>query len=297
MKEVVVIDNDIRLDVYLKNNSDISRTKIKEMIKNGNVKVNGKLCKESYKVKNGDIITYKEEYEDISYLKPEKLDIDILYEDEYLAIINKQSGVVVHPAPGNYHNTLSQGLLYYFNDGVSNKDSIRPGIVHRLDKDTSGVMVVAKNDKVHEMLSNMIKNKKAERNYLCLVWGVLKHDSGCIDAPLGRDIKNRQKYMVTDINAKDAVTYFTVLERYKEATLIKCKLKTGRTHQIRVHLNYIGHPVVNDNVYGNRKIFNPSFGQMLHSQSIRFIHPITKKEIYIEAMPPKEFYDILELFK
>ena len=158
-------------------------------------------------------------------------------------------------------------------------------------------MIVAKNDQVHEKLSNMIRKKQVERKYLALVWGVVRHDKGTIDAPIGRDINNRQKYAVTDINSKDSITHFKVIERYKEATLIECTLQTGRTHQIRVHLSYIGHPIVNDEVYSNKKIINKDFGQMLHSKSIKLIHPVTKQELYYEQEPPKEFIEIIEQFK
>ena len=291
-----VKENNIRLDVYIKNNTDYSRSKIQSLIKDGYITVNKKREKESYKVKENDLITISEFEEEITDVIPEKMDLDIVYEDDYLLILNKKSGVVVHPAVGNYNHTLVNGLLYHFNS-LSNKNTIRPGIVHRLDKDTSGLMVVAKDDKTHELLSNMIKNKKVERKYLALVWGVIKHDNGTIDAPIGRDINNRQKFIVTDVNSKESVTHFSVIERLNNATLISCKLETGRTHQIRVHLNYIGHPVVNDPVYGNRKMFNEEFGQMLHSKSIRFIHPITKKELFFEVDAPKEFYNILDNFK
>ncbi len=291
-----VKENNVRLDVYIKNNTDYSRSKIQSLIKDGYITVNEKREKESYKVKENDLITISGFEEEITDVIPEKMDLDIVYEDDYLLILNKKSGVVVHPAVGNYNHTLVNGLLYHFNS-LSNKNTIRPGIVHRLDKDTSGLMVVAKDDKTHELLSNMIKNKKVERKYLALVWGVIKHDNGTIDAPIGRDINNRQKYIVTDINSKESVTHFSVIERFNNATLISCKLETGRTHQIRVHLNYIGHPVVNDPVYGNRKMFNEEFGQMLHSKSIRFIHPITKKELFFEVDAPKEFYNILDNFK
>ena len=223
------------------------------------------------------------------------MDLDIVYEDDYLAIINKKSGVVVHPAVGNYSHTLVNGLMYYFNS-ISKSKSIRPGIVHRLDKDTSGLMVVAKNDSVHEALSNMIRERKLERKYLAVGWGVVRHEKGTIDAPIGRDFNNRQKYTVTDINSKNSITHFRVIERLKEVTLLECKLDTGRTHQIRVHMEYIGHPIVNDPVYGRRKIIN-DFGQMLHSKSIRFIHPVTGKELFFEVLPPKEFESILDSFK
>lgn len=293
--KIVVEESNIRIDKFLSLNTDYSRSKMQKLIKDGDVLVNGDVVSSSYVVKLDDVIEILDMESEEILLEPEKMDIDIVYEDEYLAIINKKSGVVVHPAVGNFSHTLVNGLMYHFNS-TSKTSSIRPGIVHRLDKDTSGLMVVAKNDLVHEKLSNMIKNKEVERCYLALVWGVLMHDKGTIDAPIGRDINNRQKYAVTNVNSKDSITHFMVLERFKDVTLISCKLDTGRTHQIRVHMDYIKHPIVNDPVYGNRKLFN-DFGQMLHSKSIRFIHPITGKELYYEIDAPKEFYEILDNFR
>lgn len=283
-----------RIDTYLGSVTEYSRSKISKAIKDGCVLVNGEKISPSYKVKINDVITITVE-DEVTDLIPEKMDIDIVYEDEYLAVINKKSGIVVHPAAGNYTNTLANGLLYHFNS-ISKNRTIRPGIVHRLDKDTSGLMVVAKDDKTHDLLGEMIKNKEVERLYLALVWGIVSHDRGRIEAPIGRDINNRQQYVVTDINGKDSITNFIVLERYSDTTLIECKLETGRTHQIRVHMNYIGHPVVNDPVYGKRKIIN-SFGQMLHSYKLKFVHPITKETLSFEQEPPLEFNEILDMFK
>lgn len=292
--EIRVNESGTRIDSYLGNNTDYSRTKIAKAIKNDFVLVNGNTTYANYKVKEGDIISVSIPSEEIE-ITPEQMDLDIVYEDKYLAIINKESGVVVHPAVGNYSHTLVNGLMYHFNE-ISKEKSIRPGIVHRLDKDTSGLMIVAKDDKTHELLSNMIKNKEVERKYLALVHEVVSHDKGRIEAPIGRDINDRQKYTVTDLNGKDSITNFTVLERFKKATLIECKLETGRTHQIRVHMNYIGHPIVNDPVYGNRKIIN-DFGQTLHSYSLSFIHPITKENLDFKQDPPKEFIEIVNSFR
>lgn len=292
--EIKVNASGERIDSYLSNVTDYSRTKISKAIKEGSVLVNNTVTSSSYKVKEGDSISISIPEEEIN-IEPEEMNLDILFEDEYLAIINKASGVVVHPAVGNYSHTLVNGLMYHFNK-VSKKHTIRPGIVHRLDKDTSGLMIVAKDDKTHELLSEMIKNRKVDRHYLALVWGIVSHDKGRIEAPIGRDINDRQKYTVTDLNGKDSITNFSVIERYHDVTLIECKLETGRTHQIRVHMNYIGHPIVNDPVYGKRKIIN-NFGQMLHSYSLFFIHPITKKTLSFKQNPPKEFNDILNSFK
>lgn len=292
--EIKVQTNGERIDSYLTKVTDYSRTKIAKAIKDGFVLVNKKEVSSSYKVKENDIISIDIKEEEIDIV-PEKMDIDIVYEDDYLAVINKASGVVVHPAVGNYSHTLVNGLMYHFNN-MSKESSIRPGIVHRLDKDTSGLMIVAKDDKTHELLSDMIKNREVDRHYLALVWGVVSHDRGRIEAPIGRDINDRQKYTVTDLNGKDSITNFSVLERFKEATLIECKLETGRTHQIRVHMNYIGHPIVNDPVYGKRKIIN-DFGQMLHSYSLKFVHPITKEILSFKQDPPSEFNKILDTFR
>ena len=283
-----------RIDSYLSSVTDYSRNKISKAIKEELVFVNDKAVSASYKVKVGDVITFSIKEEEIDVV-PEKMDLDIVYEDEYLAIINKPSGMVVHPALGNYSHTLVNGLLYHFNK-ISNNNSIRPGIVHRLDKDTSGLMIVAKDDKTHELLSDMIKSREIDRRYLALVWGIVSHDRGRIEAPIGRDINNRQQYTVTDINGKDSITNFIVLERLKNVSLLECKLETGRTHQIRVHMNYIGHPIVNDPVYGRRKVIN-DFGQMLHSYKLEFVHPITKKTLSFEQEPPLEFNKILNDFK
>ena len=279
-----------RIDSFLAEELDLSRNKIQKLVKQKLVKVNGKEISNNYLVKMGDSIFVDD---DLNYdISVEAMDIpiDVIYEDDDLLVINKASGMVVHPAPGHYTGTLVNALLYRFQ--LSNKDSIRPGIVHRLDKDTSGVMLVAKNDKTHDALSKMIANKEVERHYLAIVDGVIKHDTGTIDAPIGRDANNRQKMAVTDVHGKDAITHFRVLETFSNHTLVECILETGRTHQIRVHMAYIGHPVSNDPMYGYGK--STEFGQMLHSKSIRFIHPVTKEELFFEVEPPKEFLEFLE---
>ena len=289
--EIKVEKNNIRLDNFLKDELDISRSKVQKLIKDGRILVNDKEANSNYLVKENDVIQVSDDLSFEIHIEPEDIPIDVVYEDEYLLIVNKKSGMVVHPAPGNYSGTLVNALMGRFK--LSNKDNIRPGIVHRIDKDTSGLLVVAKTDEVHDKLSEMIKNKEVERIYIALVEGVINHETGTIDAPIGRDIVNRQKMMVTDINSKDAITHFRVLKRYSDKTLIECKLETGRTHQIRVHMAYINHPIVNDPVYGKSKK-TTSFGQMLHSKSIRFIHPITKKELYFESELPEEFKNYLD---
>ena len=279
-----------RIDSYLAKELNISRSKVQKLIKQGLVTVNEKVVSSNYIVKCGDFISVNDDLDYEISVEAEDIDIDVVYEDSDLLVINKASGMVVHPAPGHYSHTLVNALLYRFQ--ISGGEKYRPGIVHRLDKDTSGLMLVAKNEKTHEKLSRMIANKEVERHYLAIVDGVIKHDTGTIDAPIGRDANNRQKMAVTDVHGKEAVTHFRVLEIFSNHTLVECILETGRTHQIRVHMAYIGHPVSNDPLYGRGK--STEFGQMLHSKSIKFKHPTTGKEMFFEVDPPKEFLEKIE---
>ena len=295
--EIKVVGSDnLRIDKYLMNNTDYSRSKIKKMIDSENILVNDKVIKASYVVKDNDMIVINEEDENIDIV-PENIPLDIVYEDDYLLVVNKPSGMVVHPAPGNYSGTLVNALMYHCNKLSSVNGSIRPGIVHRIDADTSGLLLVAKNDMVHNDLAKQIETKSVTRKYVCLVHGVIMEDTATIDAPIGRDINNRKKMCVTGDNSKDAVTHIRVLERYKDATLIECILETGRTHQIRVHMNYINHPVVNDPVYGYKRLDDKDFGQMLHAKEIGFVHPVTQEFMDFKVEPPKKFYEILEIYK
>lgn len=291
--ELVVNKSGERLDSYLASSLDLSRSKIQKLIKENKILVNGKNVNSSYTVKENDNVIVNDDLDFTIDIEPENIDIDVIYEDDYLAIINKKSGMVVHPAPGNYTGTLVNALLYRFN--YLSNNTIRPGIVHRIDKDTTGLLVVAKDDKTHELLSDMLKRKDIKRTYWAIVDGIIPHATGTIDAPIGRDINNREKMCVTDINSKDAITHFKVLKRFKNTnqTLIECNLDTGRTHQIRVHMAYIGYPIYNDPVYGKRKK-TTSFGQFLHSKKISFIHPITHELIEKEVDLPKEFKEYLE---
>lgn len=280
-----------RLDQFLAKKMDVSRSKIQKLISEGKVLVDGKTVSASFLVDYENDIEVNDELNYEITVEKENISLDIVYEDDYLLIVNKKSGMVVHPAAGNYSGTLVNALLYRF-DLKGGSEKYRPGIVHRIDKDTSGLMVVAKDEKTHELLSEMIKNKEVERKYIAIVEGVIPHETGTIDAPIGRDINNRQKMAVTSVNGKDSITHFRVLERFSKYTLIECTLETGRTHQIRVHMAYIGYPIVNDPVYGRSKN-TTEYGQYLHSKSIRFIHPITKKEIYFETDMPLEFKEFL----
>lgn len=291
--EIKVKESDIRLDNYLSKALDESRSQITKQIKNKNVLVNGKTTKTGYILKNGDIIDVDFKKEDLNVL-PEKMDLDIVYEDDDVIVVNKANGIVVHPAPGNYHGTLVNGLLHHTSLSDINGD-IRPGIVHRIDAYTTGLLMIAKNNKAHEILSKELHDKKTKRKYIALVWGNIKNDTGTIDAPIGRSIKDRKK-MAINKDGKNAVTHFKVLKRYKDATLIELKLETGRTHQIRVHMDYINHPVVNDPVYGGKKLIDET-GQCLHAKMIGFTHPTTGKYMEFESPIPKEFENILKKFE
>lgn len=297
MEIKVTEEENIRIDKYLMNNTEMSRSKIQKLISDGNILVNNMIVKASYLVKLDDIIFIGQVDEDVDIV-PENIYLDIVYEDEYLLVVNKPSGMVVHPAPGNYSGTLVNALMYHCNNNLSSVNgTIRPGIVHRIDADTSGLLLVAKNDIVHNDLAKQISQKSVKRKYICLVHGVILEDSATIDAPIGRDVNNRKKMCVTGDNSKEAITHIRVLERYHDSTLIECVLETGRTHQIRVHMNYINHPVVNDPVYGYNKMDDKEFGQMLHAKEIGFVHPVTKEFLDFKVDPPKKFYEILEKYK
>lgn len=291
MKIVVNDEVNLRIDKYLASITDYSRELISKMLSDGYILVNDNNVKGSYKVNVGDIITIKEGYVKEMNVKPQKMSLEIVYEDDYLMVINKPSGLVVHPGNGNYDNTLVNGLMYYTNNLSDIGEDFRPGIVHRLDKDTSGLMLVAKDNKTHELLADDFKNKRIHREYVALLDGVLPENSAIIDAPLARSSENYQK-MTVKAGGKRAVTHLEVIKKYKEYTLVRLVLETGRTHQIRVHMAYIGYPVHNDPVYNKRK--SDEFGQFLHSEYLKFIHPITKKELEFRANLPEEFQKFLD---
>ena len=279
-----------RIDKYLAEELGISRSTVKKMIDEGFVLVDGKEVKASLILSEADELFVKDGFIKEASFEAEDIPINIVYEDDDLLVINKKSGMVVHPGNGNTSGTLVNALMHYTKN-LSNKEAFRPGIVHRIDKDTSGLMLVAKNDKAHDILAEGFKNKTIKREYIALVCGVIGEDSGVIDAPIGRDAKDRKKMCVTSENSKKAVTHFKVLKRYEHYTLLRLILDTGRTHQIRVHMKYIGHPVYNDPVYG--KAYN-DFGQFLHSASIDFEQPTTHEHLHFECDVPKEFQDFLD---
>lgn len=281
-----------RIDKFLTNKLDnLSRSTIKKLILDGKVLVNQQIIKASYSLKVDDLI----EIIDVNFAEteiiPTKMDLDIVYEDNDVLVVNKPSGMVVHPAPGHYQDTLVNGLLWHIKNLSDINGEMRPGIVHRIDKDTSGLLMVAKNNYAHEILAKELQAKDTFREYIALVEGVINNKRGRINAPIGRDKTNRLKMAVT-ASGKEAITNFEVLETFSDCTLIKCILETGRTHQIRVHLQYINHPVVNDFVYGSAE--GNDFGQFLHAKSLGFTHPRTKEWMEFNAPLPKEFNDYLE---
>ena len=289
--ELVVEKENERLDKYIASVTDYSRELVTKMIQDDYILVNNLKEKGSYKVKIGDIISIKEGYVKELCVTPKKMDLDIVYEDEYLMVINKPSGLTVHPGNGNSDNTLVNGLKYYTNNLSNVGGLIRPGIVHRLDKDTSGLMLVAKNDLCHTLLADDFKNKRIHREYVALLDGVFPQNSATIDAPVGRSKDNFEKMAVV-ANGKRAITHLSVIKKYKDYTLVRLILETGRTHQIRVHLFYIGYPVHNDPVYNKKS--SDEFGQFLHSEYLKFTHPITREILEFRADLPKEFKSFLE---
>ena len=297
MNKIKVDENleNIRLDKALTAIlSDVSRSKIQAHLDNGLINVNGKKEKASYKLSIGDEIVVEDFPKESLDLKAEEIPLDIIYEDDDLMVINKPKGLVVHPGAGNTSGTLANGLKFHSENLSTINGDFRPGIVHRLDKDTAGLLVVAKNDFAHVELQKQLVDHTLGRKYYALVLGVISEDDGQIIAPIGRDEKNRQKMAVDLRNGKEAETFFHVVKRYSTTTLVECVLKTGRTHQIRVHMNYIGYPVIGDPLYGsgNRKIYDD--GQLLFAHAIKFIHPRTKKVLEFSAPIPEYFQQFLD---
>ena len=297
MKEFIVEKEEEgkRIDAYLAKKEDISREHVQRIIKEENILVNGKKTKPAYKVQKNDKISLEEEQPKEIELKAQEIPIEIIYQDDDIIVVNKPKGMVVHPGNGNPDGTLVNSLMAICKDSLSGiGGEIRPGIVHRLDKDTSGVLVVAKNDKAHINLSNQIKNHEVEKTYIALVRGIVKENEATINMPIGRN-KNDRKKMAVEKDGKEASTNFKVLERYPKdnCTLLEVKIETGRTHQIRVHLSHIGYPVIGDEVYSNGKNKWRIKGQCLHAKKLKFKHPITGKEMEFEAELPDYFKEVL----
>ncbi len=302
MKKIIVEENcNIRIDQYLNmQDSELTRSFIQKLIAEGSIKVNGKNIKSSYKVKENDII----DIEDIDIketdILPEDIPLEIIYEDDDIAIVNKPKGMVVHPGNGNYSGTMVNSLMHSHKDKLSTINGVvRPGIVHRIDKDTSGLIVVAKNDKAHKILSDKFKVHDITREYICVVKGIVQKDKITIKLPIGRAQNDRKKMAVTNKNAREAITHIEVLERFKKSnyTLVSAKLETGRTHQIRVHMSYIGHPILGDTTYSKGKNEFDVEGQMLHAKVLGFNHPITNKYMEWSVNPPKEFEDVVQILR
>ena len=297
MEKVVVEENTQkkRIDSYIVDkNINLSRTAIKRLLDEGKILVNGKKQKPSYKPEVGDIITIEIPEPEEVELKPQDIPIDIIYEDKDIIVVNKPKGMVVHPANGNPDGTLVNAILAKCKDSLSGiGGEIRPGIVHRLDKDTSGLLIIAKNDQAHINMSKQIQDRKVIKKYIALVKGVIGENTATIDMPIARSTKDRKK-MAVDPKGKEAITHYKVLQRYDKYTLLEIKIDTGRTHQIRVHMSYIGHPVVGDMQYSNGKNEFGIEGQMLHSRYLEFDHPITGKRLKLEAPLPEYFEQVLK---
>lgn len=287
--------NNIRLDkVIAVLDEDLSRAMIQKLLEQEKITVNGKYQKPSYKTKLGDVIEVEEIIPQEIELKVQDIPIEIIYEDDDIIVVNKPKGMVVHPANGNPDGTLVNAIMNICKDSLSGiGGEIRPGIVHRIDKDTSGLLIIAKNDKAHINLSEQIKNREVTKKYIALVRGVIKENGATIDMPIGRSDKDRKKMAVRK-DGKNAVTHFDVIKRYNGYTLLDIKIDTGRTHQIRVHMAEIGYPIVGDYVYSNGKNPFGVEGQMLHAKFLEFKHPITGKEMKLEAPLPEYFEEVLE---
>ena len=294
-KELILVSDteNQRIDVFISEKLNESRNSIQKLIANGNITVNERNVKANYKVKISDAIKIAIPPPVILNVEAENIPLDIVYEDNDLAVINKPQGMVVHPAPGHYSGTMVNGLMYHLKNLSTINGVLRPGIVHRLDKNTSGLMLVAKNDRSHNFLAECLKKHSINRIYYALVQGNVKEDEGEINAPLGRSEKDRKKRTVTYKNSKEAITNYRVVERYGNYTLVKLQLRTGRTHQIRVHMKHIGHPLVGDDVYGSKSYKFDLEGQLLHSKILGFVHPTSNKYMEFESELPDYFIKVL----
>ena len=284
-----------RLDAYLAENTELTRTRIQQLIKEENIKVNDKKTKSSYKIETGDTIeVFIPEKKEID-LVPQNISINILYEDNDIAVINKKAGLVIHPSHGHESGTLVNAIMFHIKDLSGINGEIRPGIVHRLDKDTSGLVIIAKNDKAHNRLSEMFKNKEINKTYLAIVKGSLGRDKGSLETQMGRDPKDRKKMSVLKTGGKTAITNYEVLDKNDKFSLVRVNIETGRTHQIRVHMKYLGYPILGDSVYGKES--KSVKRQMLHAYKLEFLHPVTGKEMIIKSEIPKDFSEVLEKIK
>lgn len=289
-------DAGVRIDKYLSDVSeDLSRSAASRLIFEENVTVNGEPVKKNYKTEAGDLIVVLTDEPQPVDITPEDIPLEVVYEDGHLLVVNKPKGMVVHPAPGHYSGTLVNALMYHCGESLSGiNGELRPGIVHRIDKNTSGLLVVAKSDIAHAGLSEQIKDHSFTREYLAICYGNIKEDERTVDAPIGRHKTDRKKMCVTELNSKPAITHIRVLERYDGFTYILCRLETGRTHQIRVHLAHIGHPIAGDDVYGPSKVITTLGGQCLHAYKLGFIHPVTGEYLEFTADPPESFVKFRE---
>ena len=287
-----------RLDKVLTAELGISRSTVQSWLKADLVKVNGEFVKSNYKAQNGDTVTILKKEEEVVTIQPENIPLDIVYEDDVLIVVNKPSGMVVHPSKGHYSGTLVNALLYHSNSlsDSTSEEIYRPGLVHRIDKDTSGLLVVAKNNDVHQKLAQQIAENKMNREYIAIVDGHFAHETGVIDAPLSRHQTNRLKRVV-EKGGKSAITHFEVLDSFSEYSLISCRLETGRTHQIRAHMEFIKHPIENDPLYHHKGKTASEFGQYLHARTLSFTHPVSGEALNFQVEPPKEFDDFIRLNK
>lgn len=282
-----------RIDKYIAESmDDVSRSQVQLWIADGHVTVNDAKVKSNYKLSEGDRITVIIPEPAAVEIIPENIPLNVVYEDASVIVVNKQRGLVVHPAPGHTSGTLVNALMYHCKDLSGINGELRPGIVHRIDKDTSGLLMAAKNDKAHASLAAQLKEHSVNRRYVALVHGHVQHDQGTVDAPIGRDTNDRKMFTVTDRNSKEAVTHFSVLERLGDYTLLELKLETGRTHQIRVHMKFIGHPLVGDPMYGRNKGVKMN-GQALHAKTLGFVHPDTGEQMEFTAPLPQDMEDVL----
>ena len=295
INETYSCDKNIRIDVFVAQIADVTRSRAAKLIEDGCVFIDGNIINKNAKLKNGNVVNITLPDPIVYDIKPENIPLDIVYEDADLLVVNKQKGMVVHPAAGNYEGTLVNALMYHCGDSLSGINGVmRPGIVHRIDKNTSGLLMVAKNDIAHNGLAEQIKVHSFKREYEAVVYGNIKQDVGTINAPIGRHPIKRKQMTVTKTNSKEAITHFEVLKRYKDFTHLKLTLETGRTHQIRVHLSYLGHPVAGDDVYGPKKVITSLRGQCLHAKKIGFVHPKTQEYLEFDSQLPDYFVKFLK---